>query len=71
MQGIHYNIEQNNLDDSNIKQLSSLDDLPENLDIILYKIPKIGSFNEKIYFIPYGLGIIFIFSCYSILQSNL
>ncbi len=40
MQGIRYNIEQNNLDDDNIKQLSSLDDLPENLDIILYKIPK-------------------------------
>lgn len=40
MQGIRYNIEQNNLDDNNIKQLTSLDVLPENLDIILYKIPK-------------------------------
>jgi len=40
MQGIRYNIEQNNLDDDNINQLTSLDDLPDNLDIILYKIPK-------------------------------
>jgi len=40
MQGIRYNIEQNNLDADNIKQLTSLDDLPENIDIILYKIPK-------------------------------
>jgi len=40
MQGIRYNIEQNHLDDNNITQLSSLDNLPENLDIILFKIPK-------------------------------
>ena len=40
MEGIRYNIEQNHLDDNNITQLNSLDILPENIDIILYKIPK-------------------------------
>jgi len=39
-QGIRYNIEQNALDDSNIELLNSLDDLPNDIDIILYKIPK-------------------------------
>jgi len=39
-QGIRYNIEQNALDDSNIELLSSLDDLPSDIDVILYKIPK-------------------------------
>ncbi|MEY8251843.1 MAG: methyltransferase, partial [Colwellia sp.] len=39
-QGISYNIEQNSLDDSNIEQLNSLDSLPNDIDIILYKIPK-------------------------------
>lgn len=39
-QGISYNIEQNALDDSNITQLSSLDNLPNDIDVILYKIPK-------------------------------
>ena len=43
MQGINYNIEQNNLDDGNIEQLSSLDALPTNLDVIIYKIPKTKS----------------------------
>lgn len=39
-QGISYNIEQNSLDDSNITQLNSLDTLPNDTDVILYKIPK-------------------------------
>ncbi|KGJ88936.1 methyltransferase [Colwellia psychrerythraea] len=39
-QGIRYNIEQNALDDSNITLLSSLDNLPNDIDVILYKIPK-------------------------------
>jgi 23S rRNA (guanine1835-N2)-methyltransferase len=39
-QGTRYNIEQNNLDDSNIKLLNSLDSLPNDIDVILYKIPK-------------------------------
>jgi 16S rRNA G1207 methylase RsmC len=39
-EGISYNIEQNALDDNNINQLSSLDSLPNDIDIILYKIPK-------------------------------
>ena len=39
-QGISYNIEQNYLDDSNITQLNSLDALPNDIDVILYKIPK-------------------------------
>ena len=40
MQGINYNLEQNNLDSNNITHLTSLDALPEDIDIILYKIPK-------------------------------
>ncbi len=39
-QGIRYNIEQNALDDSHISQLSSLDSIPADIDVILYKIPK-------------------------------
>lgn len=39
-QGALYNIKQNNLDDKNITPLNSLDTLPNNIDIILYKIPK-------------------------------
>ena len=31
---------QNALDDSNVTQLSSLDSLPNDIDVILYKIPK-------------------------------
>ena len=39
-QGIAYNIEQNQLTGENITQLHCLDELPENIDIILFKIPK-------------------------------
>ena len=39
-QGIAHNIKQNHLDASNITQLNSLDSLPTNVDIILFKIPK-------------------------------
>jgi 16S rRNA G1207 methylase RsmC len=39
-QGTRYNIEQNYLDDSNIELLGSLDSLPNDIDVILYKIPK-------------------------------
>ncbi len=39
-QGIAHNIEHNNLDPSNINQLNCLDALPENIDVILFKIPK-------------------------------
>ncbi|TYK67278.1 methyltransferase [Colwellia echini] len=39
-QGIRYNIEQNDLDDSNITLLTSLDSLPNDIDVILFKIPK-------------------------------
>ncbi|TWX65563.1 methyltransferase [Colwellia demingiae] len=39
-EGASYNIEQNNLNDSNFKQLNSLDSLPNDIDVILYKIPK-------------------------------
>ena len=39
-QGIAYNIEHNQLESSNITQLTALDLLPENTDLILYKIPK-------------------------------
>ena len=39
-QGASYNIEQNGLDDSNIEQLDSLASLPNDIDVILYKIPK-------------------------------
>ncbi len=39
VQGIRYNIEQNHLS-NNIVPLTSLDDLPKNIDLILFKIPK-------------------------------
>ena len=39
-QGTRYNIEQNYLDDNNIELLNSLDSLPNDIDVILYKIPK-------------------------------
>ena len=39
-QGLQYNIEQNGLSLENITQLSSLDNLPENITVVLYKIPK-------------------------------
>lgn len=39
-QGIAYNISQNQLNDANITQLNSLDILPVDIDVILYKIPK-------------------------------
>jgi 23S rRNA (guanine1835-N2)-methyltransferase len=38
--GLAHNAEQNNLALENIVQLSSLDDLPKEPDVILYKIPK-------------------------------
>ena len=37
---LRHNAEQNNLSLENIKQRSSLDDLPDAADVILYKIPK-------------------------------
>jgi len=39
-QGIAHNINQNQLDGTNIQQLSSLDELPTSVDVILFKIPK-------------------------------
>ena len=39
-EGASYNIEQNSLDDSHFTQLNSLDSLPNNIDVILYEIPK-------------------------------
>jgi len=39
-QGIACNIEQNQLNSENITQLNCLDPLPENVDVILFKIPK-------------------------------
>jgi len=39
-QGIKNNIEQNHLADENITYLSSVDELPQTIDLILYKIPK-------------------------------
>jgi 16S rRNA (guanine1207-N2)-methyltransferase/23S rRNA (guanine1835-N2)-methyltransferase len=38
--GIAYNINQNQLNDANITQLNSLDLLPSDIDVILFKIPK-------------------------------
>lgn len=38
--GLRNNFEQNNLDMANLTQLSSLDALPQDIDVILYKIPK-------------------------------
>mgnify|MGYP003626004298 CR=1 FL=1 len=39
-QGIEYNVEQNGLSNENITLLDSLDALPNNISIVLYKIPK-------------------------------
>jgi 16S rRNA (guanine1207-N2)-methyltransferase/23S rRNA (guanine1835-N2)-methyltransferase len=39
-QGVRHNIEDNNLDDSKVSLISSLDVLPANLDLVLFKIPK-------------------------------
>jgi 23S rRNA (guanine1835-N2)-methyltransferase len=39
-QGITHNINQNQLSDDNITQLTSLDSLPTDIDVILFKIPK-------------------------------
>lgn len=39
-QGIAYNINQNQLNNTNITQLNCLDSLPKDIDIILFKIPK-------------------------------
>jgi 16S rRNA G1207 methylase RsmC len=39
-QGIEHNLEQNGLSDEHINLLSSLDDLPSDINIVLYKIPK-------------------------------
>lgn len=39
-QGIVYNIVQNHLDGSHLQQLNCLDKLPNNANIILFKIPK-------------------------------
>ena len=39
-QGIAYNIEHNELDDSNITQLNALSALPKDIDVVLFKIPK-------------------------------
>jgi 16S rRNA G1207 methylase RsmC len=42
-EGIKYNMEQNHLDDSQNVLLNSIDELPESIDVILYKIPKTKS----------------------------
>ncbi len=39
-QGVAYNIDRNQLNNININQLSSLDSLPTNIDVVLFKIPK-------------------------------
>jgi len=38
--GIKLNIEQNYISEENFTYLTSIDELPENIDLILYKIPK-------------------------------
>jgi 23S rRNA (guanine1835-N2)-methyltransferase len=62
-QGLQYNIEQNGLSLENITQLTSLDNLPDNITVVLYKIPKSKSlmidqllaikakYNQKLIFI--------------------
>ena len=42
-EGIKLNIEQNHLNNTNVTLLSSIDELPDSIDLILYKIPKIKS----------------------------
>ena len=39
-QATQYNLEQNQLADTHIEFLKSLDELPENLDLVLIKVPK-------------------------------
>lgn len=39
-QGLKHNIEINNLDAEHVAYLTSLDDLPDDVDLIIYKIPK-------------------------------
>ena len=39
-QGIKHNLEQNHLDNTNISQLTSLAELPESIDLVIFKIPK-------------------------------
>ncbi|REL37282.1 methyltransferase [Thalassotalea euphylliae] len=39
-QGSQYNLEENELNTNNVQLLSSLDKLPTNVDVILYRIPK-------------------------------
>ncbi len=39
-QGIEHNFEQNGLSNDNLTLLTSLDNLPESIDIVLFKIPK-------------------------------
>ena len=39
-QGLKHNIEQNNLSAERFSPLSSLAELPDDIDVILYKIPK-------------------------------
>ncbi|NQY65008.1 MAG: methyltransferase [Alteromonadaceae bacterium] len=56
-QGIKHNLEQNTLDASKVTHLNSLDELPENIDIVVYKIPKIKSLlTEQLLKIKAGLG---------------
>jgi len=61
--GLEYNIEQNGLSLENISQLNSLDNLPDDVTVVLYKIPKSKSlmidqllsikakYNQKLIFI--------------------
>jgi len=61
--GVQHNFEQNGLSIDNITQLSSLDELPDNVSVVLYKIPKSKSlmidqllsikakYNQKLIFI--------------------
>ena len=39
-QGIELNLEQNGLSNENVTLLSSLDELPSDISLVLYKIPK-------------------------------
>ena len=43
-QGIKLNIEKSSINTNNINYLTSTDELPKNIDLILYKIPKTKSF---------------------------
>ncbi len=61
--GLEHNFEQNGLSLENITQLNSLDELPDNISVVLYKIPKSKSlmtdqllsikakYNQKLIFI--------------------